>query len=335
MSDTTKTNKLANVDNQQIMNTVKRIKGTAEELLKLPVSESTLRVYRIQWSAFSAFCAKYRVAPLPASHETVVDYISDMIKNGKRPATISQALAAITSMHNKTKNYDPTKHSTVRLAMKNARSPSGMEPHKKNAVTDTVLTEILDRLDRSTLQGKRDAAILLLGFFGAFRRSELVALDKSDISDITTKDGHTAYKINVRRSDTGNDRYGMTKVIFPTQSKKLNPYAALHQWLTAAQISDGAIFRRVRKGDRITDERLTGQAVAIIVKRAAAASGLALDVAGHSLRSGFITSALLNGATERSIMNQTGHKSVTVMRSYEQQINTLADNAAESLAARL
>ena len=127
----------------------------------------------------------------------------------------------------------------------------------------------------------------------------------------------------------------MVKAIFTSRKKTLDPIAALNEWTTAAGITSGALFRRVRRGDRPTEERITGQSVALILKKAAAAAGVDLDISGHSLRSGFITSALLCGSSERSVMNQSGHRSTTVMRGYLQRANALLDNAAESLASRI
>ena len=325
---------------------IEKIADTARVLLQMPISTATKRAYNVQWASFVSFCSSYApVQPstsvpehnpaLPASPDLVVAFIADLVNSGKSTSTINQAAAAIAAAHAETGHDDPTKSPVVKRALKNVRLTVGTAPAKKAAVTDQVLVSLLDGVDRKTLQGKRDAAIILLGFFGAFRRSELVALDLEDLQPVTAPNGKKALEITIRHSKTDQESSGMVKAIFTSRKKTLDPIAALNEWTTAAGITSGALFRRVRRGDRPTEERITGQSVALILKKAAAAAGVDLDISGHSLRSGFITSALLCGSSERSVMNQSGHRSTTVMRGYLQRANALLDNAAESLASRI
>lgn len=306
-------------------------------LLFASMSESTRRNYTMQFQRFAAFAVSHGAQPLPASSEIVMSYVSELVAANKSVSMITQALAAIRAAHNLQGLESPTASPLVSRVVSGARRTLGTAPkHQKAAATDNIVRELVATLDRSTLQGKRDAAIILLGFFGAFRRSELVALDVADLEKTIAKDGRAAYLVKVRKSKTDQEGAGMVKGIFAARSRELDPVAALDDYMTAAGIKDGAIFRRVVKGGaRLLDERLTPQSVALVIKAAAKHANISADLSGHSLRSGFITSALASGASERSIMNQSGHKSVTVMRGYQRRENALSDNAASGLAANL
>lgn len=323
---------LVKVDKSDLALEVRDLRAKVGEVITAATAPNTRRAYAAQFRAFSAFCDRFGFSALPASPDTVAGYIASCVKANKSASYIQQALAAIRAAHKRADMNTPTGSELVRVAAMGARRTLGTAPHKKAAATVDVVRALVDGLDRSTVQGKRDAAILLLGFSGAFRRSELVALNVADLERSTTKQGKAAYIINVRRSKTDQQGAGMIKAIFPTKSRALNPVIALDEYIAAAGISDGAIFRRIRKGDHITADRLTGESVALIVKAAARRADVSLDLAGHSLRSGFITSALAAGQSERSVMNQSGHRSVTVMRSYEQRADAMADNAAAGLA---
>lgn len=309
-------------------------RDTVSRLLNASMSANTRTAYEKQLRAFFAFCGGLRVRALPADAATVTAYIAHMSDSGKSSSTIRQALAAISAMHRRAGEADPTHAELVRTAHAGARREIGTAPHKKAAATVDIVKELVSGLDRSTLQGKRDAAILLLGFCGAFRRSELVALDAEDFQE-TTNGGRAAYLVSVRHSKTDQESAGMVKGIFATRSKELDPVAAVKDYIAAAGITSGALFRRIRRGGHIQPERMTAQSVALVIKAAADRANISADLSGHSLRSGFITSALDSGASERSIMNQSGHKSVTVMRSYQQRRDALQDNAASGLAAAM
>lgn len=323
---------LVKITSSELSTELAEILATEKDIIAAAISPATRRSYAMQWRMFAGFCAKYGLPPLPSTAETISQYIAYCVKAKKSAAYIDQALAAIKAAHKRAGVESPTSAELVRVSAKGARRSLGTAPYKKAAATVDIIRAMVDSLDRSTLQGKRDAALLLVGFSGAFRRSELVALDIADLEKTTTKDGKAAYIIHIRHSKTDQEGKGLLKAIFPTKSKAMNPVAALEDYLASAQITDGAIFRRIRRGDHITGERLTGRSVALVVKAAAGRAEITLDLAGHSLRSGFITSALAAGESERAVMNQSGHRSVTVMRGYQQRANALQDNAAAGLA---
>ena len=302
------------------------------DVIAAATSTETRRAYSCRLNSFDEFCKGFGVSSLPATPGTVAAFVTECVKDRKSAAYIGQAMAAIRAAHRRKGLANPTESELVKVAVRGARRELGTAPHKKAAATVEVLRSLVESLSRNTLQGKRDAAILLLGFAGAFRRSELVSLDVEDLEKTTAKDGKDAYLVHIRHSKTDQEGHGLIKAVFPTASRDMNPVVALDEYMAAAGISSGAIFRRIRRGGHVEEERITDRSVALIVKAAADRADVSLDLAGHSLRSGFITSALASGQSERSVMNQTGHKSVTVMRSYQQRANALLDNAAAGLA---
>ena len=201
----------------------------------------------------------------------------------------------------------------------------GTRPSKKAPVTLADLRAVVGALPADSLAGKRDKALLLLGWAGAFRRSELVALDVADVrlnGDL---------RVIVRRSKTDQEAAGQVKVIPPIDDKALCPVEAVRAWLQAANLKSGPVFRGVDKWGRLRAERLTGQSVSLILKAAATSAGLQEnDFAGHSLRSGFITEAAKADAESRDIMAQSGHKSESVMRGYIQDAGLGAKRAVRA-----
>jgi integrase len=172
----------------------------------------------------------------------------------------------------------------------------------------------------------RDRALLLVGFAGGFRRSELAALGMADITE--TEDG---LKVLIRRSKTDQEGEGRTIGIPYGSDPRTCPVRAYRAWLKASGITDGQIFRHFHNR-KMGERAISPQAVALIVKRAAERAGIdATDLAGHSLRSGLATTAAKNGASERAIMRQTGHKSVQMVRRYIHEAELFHDNCAGKL----
>ncbi len=207
--------------------------------------------------------------------------------------------------------------------MAGIRRANGIAPNSKTPTLTDDIRGMVNMLP-SGLLGIRDRALLLVGFAGALRRSELVAIDRVDVE--ITRDGLI---VTLRRSKTDQEGVGR-KVAIPFGSNpETCPVGSLESWLELSASSEGAIFRHVDRHGRIQPGRLSGYAVALIVKRSAAAAGLdPAKYAGHSLRSGLATSAAIGGASERSIMAQTGHRSVTMVRRYIRDGNLFRENAA-------
>jgi integrase len=207
--------------------------------------------------------------------------------------------------------------------MAGIRRANGTAPSAKTPTLTYDIRAMVSTLPDGLL-GIRDRALLLVGFAGAFRRSELIAIDCADV-DIT-RDGLV---VMLRRSKTDQEGAGR-KVAIPFGSNPDTcPVRALESWLKASMISEGAIFRHVNRHGHLQPGRLSSYAVALVVKRTAAAAGLdPAKYAGHSLRSALATSAAIGGTSERSIMAQTGHRSVNMVRRYIRDGNLFRENAA-------
>lgn len=286
-------------------------------------SDNTLKTYQSAWKEFQAFAGN---GALPASPATVIAYLTALADSGAKANTINVKLSAISFRHKSAKLTDPTEHEDVKLVMAGIRRELGTRPAKKAPITLDDLRLMVGAIDTGTLAGKRDKAILLLGWAGAFRRSELVSLDVADLHI------NGAIKVTLRKSKTDQDGRGMVKVIPAIDhDPDLCPVRALRSWLDASQIRSGAVFRKISRWGTVSETRLTSQSVALIVKNLARRAGLDdRQFSGHSLRSGFITSAAMAGVESRDIMAQTGHKSVSVMQSYIQDAGRGASAAVRA-----
>lgn len=311
-----------------------QIGARAAELARSSRSAATERAYRSDWADFSAWCRDAGLVDLPAEPTTVGAYLADRADRLK-VATLGRRIAAITAAHRIAGQGFDGGHPAIERVLAGIRRRYGTRPAAKTA----LLTEDLRRIVRAlpaTLAGLRDKAVLLVGFAGAFRRSELVAIDLGDVSL-----SEAGLVITIRRSKT--DQEGAGREVGIPRARKSSvtcPVAALEAWLRESRIvSDfatdgfrlsgqdaGAVFRAIDHGHLVG--RLSGQAVAEIVKRAVRRVGLdPAKFAGHSLRSGFATSAARGGADLAFIMQQTGHKNADVARRYV-QAGRLLDNPA-------
>ncbi|HWF08030.1 MAG TPA: site-specific integrase [Bryobacteraceae bacterium] len=284
-------------------------------------AESTLRGYRSDWSDFEHWSLRHRLQPLPAAPATLAAYISACADFGKLKAgSIQRRASAIAAMHTAAGFDSPTSSPEARLTLAGIRRTLGVAQAGKAPILTADVAAMVAHLPDKLL-GVRDRALLLIGFAGAFRRSELVALDIEDIE--FREDG---LKVTIRKSKT--DQEGAGQVIGIAFGSKLCPVRALQEWLAAAQVSAGPIFRRIDRHGRLLDWMSPG-AVAIVVKRYAAAAGLdPAKYAGHSLRAGLVTQAAMNGVPELAIMRQTRHKSSDMLRKYIRDASLFRENAS-------
>jgi len=298
----------------------------AAEFARSSRSAATERAYRSDWTDFSGWCERAGLSPLPAAPATVGAYLS--ARTGElKVATLHRRLAAITAAHRMAGLGLDGGHPAIARVLAGIRRAYGTRQQAKTA----ILTEDLRRVVRAlptTLAGIRDKAVLLVGFAGAFRRSELAALDLGDISL-----SNAGLTITIRRSKT--DQEGAGRQVGIPRARKTSvtcPVAALESWLnerTELTNSD-ALFLGVFHGRLMG--RLSGQAIAEIVKRAVNRVGFdPSKFAGHSLRSGFATSAARGGADLAFIMQQTGHKSADVARRYVQAGSLLQNPASKAV----
>ncbi len=302
------------------------------QLLCSAVAPETRRAYASRLKRFFAWCQAEGVSTaFPTSPEVLAAYVASLADSGAAPATVEQTLAAIAAAHRAEGTPSPTETLLVKKTLKGYRREHGTAPRKKDAATIEVVRMLLAATARDdSPKNIRDAAIISLGFAGAFRRSELSALDIEDLK-WTVRNGEEVLILNVRRSKTDQEAQGMQKAIFPGRDEAASPTALLKRWLSLVEPQEGPLFRRVLKSGQVTDERLSAQSMRLVVLQAASTAGLSLDLSAHSLRIGFVTTAIRQGKTERSIMNQTGHRSVQTLREYFRREDALEDNAAREL----
>jgi site-specific recombinase XerD len=289
-------------------------------------AEATRRAYAADWACFAAWCATRNVDALPAAPAAVAVYLAWLADGGRKVSTIGRRLVALAARHRETGLPLDTRHPAIARTLKGIRRTLGAAPATKAAVTVEEVRALCAALP-SSLAGLRDRALLLVGFAGAFRRSELVALRREDLE--VRPEGIV---LRLRRSKTDPDGVGRPVAIPRGRRTEACPVAALDGWLAAAGIEDGPLFRAIDRTGRIADRALSDRAVALVVKRAAAAAGLdAARYAGHSLRAGFATSAARAGAEEHAIMRQTGHRSVQMVRRYIRDGDLFRTTAARFL----
>jgi len=306
---------------------VEALIGHAQELLDAARAESTRRAYASDWRDFEAFCDRHGAASLPADPVTVALYIADMASLRElSTSTVGRRMAAISVAHSEAGHPSPTEHPQVRKLLRGSRRMMGTAPDSKRALLVTELGRMVAAMGDEPAD-LRDRALLLVGFVGGLRRSELVAINVGDLK--LTDDG---YALTIRRGKTDQEAKGRIVALPYSTSRDLCPVTALNQWLEGAKIERGAVFRRIRRGGHLTRDRMTPQSVNLRIKQRASSAGIdAAGLGGHSLRSGFATHAAAQGASERAIANQTGHRSVQVLRRYVKQASTFDDNAATEL----
>jgi site-specific recombinase XerD len=281
---------------------------------------STERAYSRGWDDFCAWCAVRLVEPLPAHPAAVAMYLSFLADRGLSAASIGQRAAAIAHRHRKAGHEAPTTNPVVQDALRGIRRTVGTAPKRKSAATADRIRAMLEACP-DTMIGIRDRALLAFGFAGAFRRSELVTLQVSDLEEVA--DG---YRVTIRRSKTDQTGEG-AEIVIP-RGLKIRPVQHVQAWLQAASIEAGHLFRAVRRGGHVRPWGLRGADVAQVVKQYAEKAGLdPQEFAGHSLRAGFVTSAAESGASILKIQETSRHKSTDVLAGYVRRVDLFKDHA--------
>jgi site-specific recombinase XerD len=284
-------------------------------------SANTRRAYDSDWRHFQAWGEYSKIVILPALPATVAAYLAGLAKSGAKVKTIERRCTAIRYFHKQAGFDNPAEHPGVKATLDGIRRTIGTAPNKKAALTADLIGKAVKRIPMD-LAGLRDRALLLLGFAAALRRSELVALDVADIERHAR-----GIVIKLRRSKT--DQVGAGKIKAVPHGHKLKAVAALDAWLAAAQISEGAIFRGVH-GKSVLPGRLCDDQVARVVKKRIALMGLDPALfAGHSLRSGFITSASDAGAELASIAKHAGHAKLDTTLGYVQVADAFRNHSGK------
>ena len=299
-----------------------------ESLAQTSTSDSTQRAYTSDLKTFATWCASLGLDRSAwETPETVALYITHMFESGRKMATIERAMVSIAQAHRAANEHEPSPcaDARVRRVRKNIAKEIGVKPKKKKAVKPDELRAMVKACP-DTLRGKRDRAVLLLGFVGAFRRSELASLDVSDVAFVSE-----GAEVTLRRSKTDQTGKGAVVGIPTGADLETCPVRALRAWLEVAHITDGAIFRTIDRHAH-SGARMSGDAVAQVVKSACIAIGLDPTIyAGHSLRSGFATAASRAGKSVAASMRQTRHKSYPIFMDYVQAATVFSDCAASGL----
>lgn len=289
---------------------IAELTAAAREYAAASRAPATRKAYRSDWAHFEAWATAQDLNALPALPGTVALYLTAHAKL-LRPETLCRRLVAIGQVHQAAGQPDPTQDATVRAVLGGVRRCHGVPAVRKAPLMVEDLRRVLASINRETLSGARDAALLLLGFATALRRGELVALTVADL-EFTSK----GLVVLVRRSKTDQEAVGRPIAVPFGRDKATCPVSAVRAWLDMAAILGGAIFRAVDQHGHI-GKALSDRSVASVIKRRVEPIGLdPMRFGGHSLRAGFATSAAAARVEERDIAKVTGHRSIAVLRLY-------------------
>ena len=280
-------------------------------------SNNTLRAYQSDFRDFSIFCTKNGFQAMPTTPNVIALYITHLSSYSKY-STLKRRIASISILHKTKGHYIDTKHPIIIENLMGIKRTNGSHQKGKKPllINDLkVLIEVIDKSKEKDLKKIRDKAIILIGFSGGFRRSELVNLELEDIEFVPE-----GVKLFIKRSKTDQSGEGMIKAIPYFENINFCPVKALKNWIDTIELKKGKIFN-------ISDKN-----VSLIIKKYANYAGLdSRKYAGHSLRSGFATSAAESGAEERSIMAMTGHKSTEMVRRYIKEADLFKNNALNKI----
>ena len=291
-------------------------------------SSATRRAYASDFTGFHQWCGTIGTPSMPSSPEVVASYLSTLADMGRKVSGIERALAAIVGEHRRMGHHWPKGHAGITSVLRGIRREKGSKPSQKAPVLGADLERLCASLAGDAL-GVRDRSILTLGWAGAFRRSEIAALEMGDVSFVAE-----GALVTLKRSKTDQEGKGSVKAIPFFSSPTVCPVRALKAWmevLASQGVTEGPLFRSVNRWGKL-GASLDGQSIALIVKRSARAAGIEEGRLGaHSLRAGFATEAAKKGRSLDSIMRQTGHKSERVARGYIRMATAFEGNAAIGL----
>lgn len=305
----------------------------AEGLLKAALSPGTRRTYAHVWRDFETYCLLRNVASLPAEPTTVTAFLAWLASSavnrkggtGQKYATVSKALAAVTTVHRLKGFPGPGKHELVKRELEGIARAFGKRQDPVDALTADECRQMLASCTDS-IEGDRNRVILLMGFCGAFRRSELVGLDVGDL-DFRPE----GLVVHLRKSKTDQQGAGVDVAVRSHPDKDLCVVVALRRYLDNASVQTGPVFLSVTRKGKLTTKRMCGQAVWRVVHDTAQACGLSGRLGAHSMRAGFVTEAAKARKPLHAIMKKTRHKRVDTVMRYVRTVEAFDDDAAEGL----
>ena len=314
-------------------NIITDIKALQEETklnLKSSKSDNTIRAYKSDFNDFGLFCAKNGFKSLPSEPKIVSLYLTYLSAKETKMSTIKRRLVSIGVVHKLKGYYLDTKHPSIIENIMGIKRRKGSTQNGKKPLLISNLKTIINTIDqdkKDEIKKLRDRSIILVGFSGGFRRNEIVSLDYDDLEFVSE-----GLKITLRKSKTDQYGKGTLKGLPFFDNSNYCPVRSLQEWLNISKIKSGPLFRRFIKGSKISEKRLTDQTVALLIKQYLELAGIdSRNFSGHSLRSGFATSAAESGAEERSIMAMTGHKSTEMVRRYIKEANLFKNNALNKI----
>jgi len=309
------------------------IKALQEETLlnlKSSKANNTVRAYQSDFNDFGLFCAKNGFKSLPTEPKIISLYLTYLSTKNIKMSTLKRRLVSISVIHRLNGHYIDTKHpSIIENIMGIKRRKGSIQRGKKPILINNLKTiiNVIDEYNKEEIKRLRDRSIILIGFSGGFRRNEIVSIDYDDLDFV-----QEGLKMNVRRSKTDQFGEGFVKALPYFDNQLYCPVVSLKDWLNISKIDSGPVFRRFNKGSKLSEKRLTDQSVALLIKEYLNLAGIdSKNYSGHSLRSGFATSAAESGAEERNIMAMTGHKSTEMVRRYIKEANLFKNNALNKI----
>jgi len=317
----------------ELITDIKSLELETLKNLKNSKSTNTLRAYQADFKDFSVFCSKNGLNYMPTDPKTLSLYLTHLSSTSKF-STLKRRIASISVIHKMKGHYLDTKHPIIMENLHGIKRVKGSHQKAKKPILINELKLIINVIDQylsnnelgavdciipessKNIRNKiRDKAIILIGFSGGFRRSELVNINYEDIEFVTE-----GVKIFIKRSKTDQSGEGMIKAIPYFDNKSFCPILALKYWIDKSEIKSGKLFD------------ISDKSVSLIIKKYASLTGLdSSKYGGHSLRSGFATSAADSGVEERNIMAMTGHKTTQMVRRYIQEANLFKNNALNKI----
>ena len=309
---------------------LKKLQDETLRNLKSSKAINTVRAYKSDFDDFGLFCVKNGFKSIPTDPKIVSLYLTYLSSKDVKISTIKRRLVSISVIHKMKGHYLDTKHPIIIQNFMGIKRRKGVNQKGKKPLLINDLKQIIDLINQQNepdIKKLRNKALLLIGFAGGFRRNELISLNFEDLEFV-----FEGLKINIKRSKTDQFGEGFTKGIPYFENYLYCPVKNLKNWLNISKIKKGPVFVRFSKGSKISNIRLTDQSVALIIKEYLTKAGIdSKNYSGHSLRSGFATSAAEAGAEERSIMAMTGHKSTEMVRRYIKEANLFNNNALNKM----
>jgi len=314
----------------ELITDIKTLQDQTLNNLKSSKANNTIRAYRSDFKNFSAFCAKNRLKSFPTDSKIVALYLTYLSSNGAKISTLRRRIVSIGVIHKLKGHYLDTRHPIIIENLMGIKRKIGSFQQGKKPILINQLKSIINAIDNEKtkeIKKIRDKTLILIGFGGGFRRTELVSINYNDVEMVPE-----GVKIVIRRSKTDQFGEGMVKGLPYFSNQNYCPVLHLKKWIELSNIKTGPIFRRFSKSFKLSENRLTDQSVALLLKHYLDIAGIEnKNYSGHSLRSGFATVSAESGADERSIMAMTGHKTTQMVRRYIKEANLFKNNALNKI----